>query len=206
MHLPCRAPNNCLKNHVMYIKDRHGYKAELFLVHFKNDAMKGPQHLPLAKENLEVITLLEQATDYLATQCELDVCTLFHGSGGRMYKDAYFSTVGGNLLTIDVEHRVTANTIRHKMCTLFRDWSNHPSAQLRGLTIEQVEVAAADMMLNSTDAWSIAYDDTNRSRATCTIMALWPKFKEFVHQQHLDKVSEEAWDPLTTDFEALAGA
>jgi hypothetical protein len=181
------------------------------MVHFKNDSIKGPQHLPLAKENLEVATLLEQAAAFMDNTLEEGrVHTLFYDSTYlKPYKEAYFSTVCGNLLTMgdspnSQNTRVTSKDIRHMFATGWRDFTNHPGTHLRGLTTEQLDAAAADLMLNSTEAWNAAYDDSNRVRGMSTTMALWPSFLKFMHEQHLDKMSEEPWDPLAIDFEALA--
>ena len=194
----------CPKNRIHYYKDRKGLKAEMVLVHFKNDAMKGPQHLPLAKANLQVAAMLEQASaQYKVLVQGVHVDTLFYMHDGTMYRGPYFSIVGGNILSFGAE-RCTANTFRHLFITAYRDFLASPTTQLLGLTTQQLEEAAAAMTLNSPAVWDAAYDDTNVSRGIHSCLSLWPKFVEFVHEQHLDKASQEPWDPLVVAMADLA--
>jgi hypothetical protein len=173
------------------------------LVHFKNDNKKGPQHMPLAKGTIKVMAMLEQASAFMATQCPGGVSTLFYGTTGHPYQPAYFSTVVSNLLTM-YGVRCTANTFRHFFSTAWRDFISSPTTQLVGFTIHQLEEVAASMMLNSTDAWATSYDDSTMDRGMHSILALWPKFLTFVYEHHLDKVTEEPWDPLTATMAELS--
>lgn len=173
------------------------------MIHFKNDAIKGAQHLPLAHANLLVVTMLEQAAAFYGTlPGKQTVSTLFYAHDGSLYKGPYFSTIAATLMSFHGV-RATANTFRHLFTTAWRDFIASPTTQLIGLSAKQLEDAAAAMTLNSPDAWNIAYDDSNIARGIHCCLAMWPKFTEYVHQQHLDKVSEEAWDPLTASLADL---
>lgn len=194
----CRE-DNCGKNHITYFKDRKGTHAELVLWHFKNDAIKGVQHVPLAPKLLEKILFLEQARAAIYPTCP----TLFCDTQGLVYKSAYFSTVVSKACILGDE-RLTANDYRHLFATAWRDFINCPTTKLLDLTVHQLNAAAADMMLNSTEAWSAAYDDTNRNRGIFTVLAKWPKFVEFVKEAHLDLMSKDPIDPLTVDLASLS--
>lgn len=128
--------------------------------------------------------------------------TLFYMESGMPYQVAYFSTVVANMLTFD-RVRTTANHWRHEFATLWRDFLSSPTTKLMDFTVEQLEQGAAQFMLNSTEAWSAAYDDTDKNRAILHCLALWPKFQEFVHARHEALMSQEPWDPLTTAFDQL---
>jgi len=177
----------------------HGkHTAELVMVHFKNDNMKGTQVLPLAHGMVEMFVLLEQATQH----CYPGSNTLFHMENGNPYQDEYFSTIVGNLLTFNGV-RTTANTWRHKFATMWRDFISSPATHLLDLTVQHLEAGAAQLMLNSTEAWNAAYDDTDKCRAILHTLHLWPQFVDFAHKAHLAKQSEEEFDPLTTPFDQL---
>lgn len=193
----CRAPSTCPLNHVVYFKDRRGTHAEMVLHHFKNEAMKGEQRLPLSAKLVEVFALLEQAAKaYGATSMFYNLC-------GDAYPGPYFSTVCAGLLTFD-QVRCTANTFRHLFTTAWRDFTSHPKTHLVELTIQQLDAATADLMLNSTDAWNATYDDATRARGLQATLSLWPQFSTFVKEQHLDQASCEAWDPLAADLASLS--
>jgi hypothetical protein len=193
--LACRDAN-CPKNHIHYKKVHGKHKAELVLVHFKNDNIKGAQHIPLANKMVEMFLLLEQAILNMFPKSS----TLFHMGNGNPFQDAYFSTVVGDWLTF-VGVRTTANWWRHSFTTLWRDFLSSPTTQLLDYTVQQLEEGAAQFMLNSTNAWNAAYDDTDGCRAILHTLALWDNFAEFVHNTHL--LSEEEWDPLTTPYDEL---
>lgn len=173
--------------------------ADLELWHFKNEAIKGVQHVPLAAGLLEKVVYLERARAAMYPECP----TLFCDIQGRPYRDAYFSTVVANNISIGQE-RLTANDLRHMFVTAWRDFINCPSTQLVHLTAQELNAAAADMMLNSTEAWTAAYDDTNRDRSIHMVFCKWPQFMSFVKESHLDHVSREPVDPLTVDLAALS--
>lgn len=193
----CRAPATCALNHVEYYRDRKGTHAELVLHHFKNEAMKGEQRLPLSPRLVEVVAMLEQA----AKACRAR--SLFYNLSGEPYPGPYFSTVCGGLLTFR-DQRCTANVVRHMFTTAWRDFTAHPKTQLLDLTIQQLDAATADLMLNSTDAWNATYDDATRARGLQVTLAMWPHFTNFVHEQHLDAASQAAWDPLAATLAALS--
>lgn len=193
----CRG-GHCIKNHVAYTKVLGKHTAEMVLVHFKNDAIKGPQHIPLSPLLLEMMVLLEQAVHAIFPTS----ATVFCMENGRPYQLAYFSTVVGDYLTFDGV-RTTANHWRHVFTTLWRDFLSSPTTKLLDFTVQQLEEGAAQLMLNSTQAWNAAYDDTDKLRAILHTQALWPKFREFVHNVHTAKMSEEPWNPLAIHHDAL---
>lgn len=177
----------------------HGkHTAEMVLVHYKNDNLKGPQHVPLAPHLLEMLVLLEQAIHAIFPTST----TLFFMEDGKPYQLPYFSTVVGDYLTF-AGVRCTANHWRHVFTTLWRDFLACPTTKLLDYSVQQLEEGAAQLMLNSTEAWNAAYDDTDKVRAILHTMALWPQFQEYVHSMHDAKMSEKAWDPLTTAFDSL---
>ena len=174
----------------------------MVLVHFKNDALKGPQHLPLSKPSLAVVTLLEQASAFYNSIVPGQVDTLFYARDGSMYKGPYFSSVGARVLSFG-ELKCTANDFRHLFTTAWRDFISIPTTNMLGMTATQLEEAATAMTLNSPEAWSISYDDCSMARGIHTCLTMWPKFQKFVKEQHLDKQSEEAIDPLTLSLADL---
>lgn len=198
--LPCQYRNHasCIKNHNKYFHDRHGYHGALIALHFKNEAIKGEQELPLSPSLLSPFTLLEQAIHAIYPASKL----MFFDTNGRLYKDAYFSYVCSKAISMKGMH-LTANDVRHMFVTLWKDFVNSPTTKLLDITIHQACASAADLMLNSTTAWSMSYDDTNRSRHTSTTLSLWPQFKAFVEQAHLDATSQKGWNPLTTHIDEL---
>ena len=181
----CRDPG-CVRNHGQYLMNRKGSHAELVLVHFKNDALKGNQLLPLSPGLLEPMALLERAV-----AAELPATdTLFCLTSGKPYQDAYFSQVCSKALTWPGT-RATAGDLRHWFATSWRDFVQSPEAHWHELTAGQLTAAAADQMLNSTKAWDAAYDDTHRARGIYTVQRQWAKFREFVREAHLDKASQQ---------------
>lgn len=195
----CREPSTCKKNHIYYYQDRHGYHASIKATHFKNEAMKGPQEIPLSPSLLQPLASLEKAIHASAPSST----TLFFGQDGTPYKGPYFSYVTSKAMPLGEGIHIKANDVRHLFATLWRDFINSPSTQLINLTITQLNASAADLMLNSTQAWSASYDDSLRDRAIITTFSLWPKFQEFVKQAHLDHMSTKEWDPLTTSLTCL---
>ena len=194
----CRDPTTCNKNHMDYYQDRHGYHGSLNATHFKNEAIKGPQDLPLSSSLLRPLALLEKGIHAICPTSP----TLFFGHDGEPYLDSYFSTIASKAISFDGVS-LNANDLRHMFATLWRDFINSPSTKLLNLTIAQLNASAADLMLNSTQAWSSSYDDTSRDRAIHTTLSLWPKFKEFVKEAHLDHSSKQKRDPLTIDIDSL---
>lgn len=144
------------------------------------------------------LSLLEKAVHSCYPSSKL----LFFDTYGSLYKAPYFSYVCSKAISIEGVH-LTANDMRHMFVTLWRDFVNCPSTKLLDITIQQACASAADLMLNSTTAWSISYDDTNRSRAIQTTQALWPEFAKFVEQAHLDYVSKKEWNPITISLSEL---
>lgn len=181
-----------------FFKDRHGLHCSLKAAHSKNEATKGIQELPLSPSLLYPITLLERAID----ACMPDSPFLFSDTLGLLYQERYFSTICSKAISFG-EHDINANTARHMFVTMWQDFISHPSTKLLDLTIDQMNASAADLMLNSTKAWAIAYDDSIKDRAITTTISLWPQFVEFVKQAHLDTMSKEEWDPLTIAINLL---
>ena len=193
----------CPKNHVKYYSNRKGTHAELELVHFKNEKQKGRKSLPLAAGPTQAVVLLEQAVAFMAGWFpQGTVCTLFCGSTGLPYKEAYVSTVAAKQLS-QYGHKCTARSFRQFFSTAWRDFLSFPTTQLMGMTANQLDVVAASMMLNSPEAWTISYDDSIAERGMRTILHLWDKFQAFLFSQHLDKISEQPWDPLTATMADL---
>ncbi|MFN7835817.1 MAG: hypothetical protein ACK5NY_08560 [Burkholderiaceae bacterium] len=172
--------------------------ATLNVTHFKNDHLKGEQELPLSTSLLKPLTLLEQGTHACFPSSKL----LFFDTHGALIKENYFGYVVSKAISVDGVH-LTANDVRHMFVTLWRDFLSSPSTKLLDLTIHQASACAADLMLNSTSAWDISYDDTTRNRAIHLVLKLWPKFIEFVKEAHLDFVSRKDWDPLSIHLEVL---
>lgn len=194
----CRDHASCHKNHFEYYQDRHGYHGALKATHFKNESIKGEQAVLLFPPMLYPLSLLEKAVHSCYPSSKL----LFFDTYGSLYKAPYFSYVCSKAISIEGVH-LTANDMRHMFVTLWRDFVNCPSTKLLDITIQQACASAADLMLNSTTAWSISYDDTNRSRAIQTTQALWPEFAKFVEQAHLDYVSKKEWNPITISLSEL---
>lgn len=76
----------------------------LVMVHFKNDTIKGTQHMPMAKHFNGPIVYLEQAHEYLAQQCP----TLFFNSYHEPYHKDYWSTICSKALAMPDGRRITA--------------------------------------------------------------------------------------------------
>lgn len=168
------------------------------MVHFKNDSVKGEQHLPLTPSLLEKFVYLEQA---IASKMH-NSPTLFCSHSGDVYGEDYFSTICSGVLSYDGVH-LTCNDLRHKFVTSWRDFVNSPTTQLYEFSVQQACAAASNLMLNSTQVWDATYDDTNRARGILIVMRLWPKFLNFLKEQHLDLESREDWNPLTTPLDEL---
>lgn len=196
----CRDPK-CPKNHIRYFKNRQGHHAELVCVHYKNSNTKGIQTIPLSKALLEKFVLLEQGVDALfggSSRNKVLLCA----QDGSTFNPKYWSTAITNMMAIEQE-RYTPTAMRHMFATHFRDFMSSPTMRAAVQPNTEATAAAASMMLNSTTAWDMAYDDSTYDRHAKAILSIWPKFQEFVHEVHLDKKSEEAWDPLAMDLADL---
>jgi hypothetical protein len=147
---------------------------------------------------------MEQAAAFMGTQLSSRPATLFFGQAGNVHKQGYFSTISARALSQAVGLTwATANDFRHMFITAWRDFISCPSTQLAGLTAQQMEDVAASMMLNSAAVWEQSYDISTVQRGMNSIIAMWPKFMAFVEQQHLDKTSEEPFDPLLATLAGL---
>lgn len=121
-----------------------------------------------------------------------------------MFEQPYFSKITKDAISLPT-CTIIANDLRHMFSTLWNDFISSPptSSNILSLTITQLNACASDMMLNSTKAWAASYDDSHRERATTTTLALWPKFVEYVKNDHLDKMSTKGWDPHTISLSSL---
>lgn len=197
--LHCSDTKKCTKNHVHYFKDRSGYHAEFIMAHFKNDNIKGIQHLPVAQKLLPLLSFLERAHAWASKNAPTLWCMANNKS---IYAQAYWSIVCSDKLSFG-GHKLTAKHFRHLFATAWRDYINSPASQLNEISVRALDVAAAELMLSSTDAYDVAYDDTNRARTINTIFHHWDKFVEFVHEQHKDIKSREPFNPITIDMQLL---
>ena len=180
MHSACRDPETCQKNHFVTYTDGLGDHITLLLEHFKNDTIKGTQHIPLAILLKGPIIYLELAHDSLAKDCP----TLWFSQNNRPYESSYWSTICSQALTMPDGRRITAKDFRHLFATAWRDYINKPETQLQGITIHALDAAAADLMCTSTYAFNNSYDDTNRMRGERSVMAHWKDFMEHVEQDY----------------------
>ena len=171
-------------------------------MHFKNDNIKGPQTIPLAPGTVAVMALLEQAAAFMRRRLP-GVSTLFFSHWtGLTFQSSWFCTLAGDLLTMHGA-RHTAGTFRHFFATTWRDFISNPTTQLMGLTAHQLETVAASMMLTSPTQWSLSYDGSTVARGMQTVLQYWPSFLTFLLHSHLDKVTEQEWDPLTATLPQL---
>lgn len=201
--LVSRDPIKCPKNIIDHYKDRKGNHADLKPTHFKYSKSKGPQCIPLAPGMVKMYGMLEQAIASKASKVPTTTTTFFYmKQTGQPYKPDYFSTYCGNLLVFKGK-RLTTRELRHIFITGWRDFIHHPSTYFVREAVAQVEEATAGMMLNSRKAWDSTYDDSTTDRSIFTAMAHWPKFQEFMKEQHLDKASKVTIDPTTFDFSSI---
>lgn len=183
----CRVPDACEKNHVRYMRNSDKKYCELVLAHFKNDTIKGTQHLPMDKHFKHLFCYLEQAHSYLGPECP----TLWFNSYGETYEQCYWSQICSKALTLPDGRRITAKDYRHLFATSWRDFINLPSTTMAGLTLHELDAAAADLMCTSTYAFTNAYDDTNRARGITVVMEKWIPFLQFVANDFRLKSSEQ---------------
>ena len=171
----------------------------MVLAHFKNDTIKGTQHLPLSKFFKGPFIYLEQAHDYLASQCP----TLWFNTHFQTYQKAYWSTICSKALTLPDGRRITAKDFRHMFATAWRDYINCPTTKLLDTSLHELDAAAADLMCSSTQAFTNAYDHTNRVRGTQTVLSHWLSFKSYVESQQKLKESER-WGGMSCMICGLA--
>lgn len=183
----CRDPQGCDKNYIKWYQTQEGWGCELVLAHFKNDTIKGTQHLPLSHKLRGALVYLERAHAYLGIDCP----SLWFSNRGEVYKKDYWSTVCSRALTLHDGRRITACSYRHLFATAWRDYINCPSTKLGEMSMHELDAAAADLMCSSTNAFTAAYDDTNRVRGTRIIMAHWQDFTQFVRREFELKQSEK---------------
>lgn len=159
----------------------------MVLAHFKNDTIKGTQHLPMAIQMFEPFIYLENAHQYLASHCP----TLWFNAYGETYQEAYWSTISSQALTLADGRRITAKDFRHLFATAWRDFINIPSTIMADLTTHQLDAAAADLMCSSTHAFTNSYDDTNRVRGNLVVLAKYKAFKAYIESRFKVKQTEE---------------
>lgn len=181
----------CPKNHIVHfdvvVENEDGSTtttkgAKLHLEHHKNERKQGPATIPLPSAMVDVVTLLEQASLYLAPRCP----TLFFNEGGDPYSGPYISTAAKDVLSLG-NTKCTATDMRHEFTTSWRDFMDSASGQVVDMLARHVEGAAAYMMGNSSAAWDATYDDNMRSRAKERVLLLYPKFQEFVKAEAAKK-------------------
>ncbi|KAL4424557.1 hypothetical protein ABPG77_010137 [Micractinium sp. CCAP 211/92] len=195
----CKDPK-CPKNHIRWYQNRKGEHATMECVHYKTFSTKGPLSIPMCHELLEVFAILEQAAVAYASLTGKEVHTLFWARDGSPFSDSYFSTICSQALSAVGGEWVTSNTLRHLFVTAFRSFTSSPVFKCVGLPATVLEEAASTMVMNTPTVWDSTYDENTKDRGMHAILSLWPQFVKFVHEQHLDKISEKALDPLTLDF------
>lgn len=126
------------------------------------------------------IIFLELAHDFLAKDCP----TLWFSQYSKPYESSYWSTICSQALTMPDGRRITAKDFRHLFATAWRDYINKPATQLQGITLHELDAAAADLMCTSTYAFTNSYDDTNRVRGEKSVMAHWVRFQQHVRQEY----------------------
>lgn len=210
--LQCRDPEQCDKNHLEFTKDCEGRHLTMVLAHFKNDTIKGTQHLHMADQMHNPFIYLEQAHNFLAPNSP----TLWFNSYGETYSESYWSTICSKALTLHDGRRITAKVaahviidcmswscnptsqgcclllqdFRHLFATAWRDYINTPTTTLADLTMHQLDAAAADLMCSSTQAFTNSYDDTNRVRGNMVVLAKYKSFKTYVETRYKVKQTE----------------
>lgn len=196
----CRDPESCEKNHVECYVIR-GDKAKYFLVipHFKNDVLKGTQALPMQQGLGMSLIYLEQASLYLKPGSKIS----WFNRCGELYPQAYWSMICSKALKLPDGRGVTAKDYRHLFVTMWRDFINNPKTQLEDLTFHALDAAAAHMMCSSTEAFTNAYGDTNRSRGQLTVMEMYSKFQAFVREDCFGLQSQQVIEPNTVALGSL---
>lgn len=196
----CRK-DDCPKNHIVHfdveMEDEDGTTttikgAKLHLEHHKNERKQGPAIIPLPSQMVEVVTLLEQASQHLAPDCP----TLFFNQSGQPYSGPHISIDARGVLSIG-STKCTATDMRHEFSTSWRDFMDSASGQVEDMLARHVEGAAAYMMGNSSAAWDATYDDNMRSRAKERVLILYPKFKEFVMAEASKRRQVRPRNPLS---------
>jgi hypothetical protein len=157
------------------------------LAHFKNDTIKGTQVLPMERHFKYLFIYLEQAHQYLYPGSP----TLWFNTYGEPYGEAYWSQICSKALTLPDGRRITAKDYRHLFATAWRDFINLPSTIMQGVSLQELDAAAADLMCTSTQAFTNAYDDTNRARGTKLVLQKWEAFTQFVANDFRLKSSEK---------------
>lgn len=112
--LQCRDPEQCDKNHLEFTKDCEGRHLTMVLAHFKNDTIKGTQHLHMADQMHNPFIYLEQAHNFLAPNSP----TLWFNSYGETYSESYWSTICSKALTLHDGRRITAKVAAHVIIEL----------------------------------------------------------------------------------------
>ncbi len=193
-HLPpppplCSNPKECPHNHIHFFEDKDGKRGELVLLHFKYASTKGVEKLALSPCLAKKFAILEQGRKTLFPNS----LNMFTKTDGEMFPAAHMSTKVGNVLTKDLQQRATANTLRHMYASTWLDYIHTMAHAMSNHAIQQLHGAGAAMMQNTPDVWG-SYDDSLMDRYYLSAMAHWPKFKEFVKEQHTKLMSRKPWD------------
>ena len=165
-------------------------------MHFKNDAIKGKQVVPIANELVQPLVYATRAHKHAAGRCP----SLFFSSmaSSSPYGEAYFSKIVGDALTPEGD-RSTAQDYRHHFATAWRDFTASPEFKLSDVTRELLDAACIDLMCTSTEMWDRNYDDSCRHRGHALALSRMAKFRDFVTKRHAIEKSRVDWDPLTED-------
>ena len=192
--------DDCPKNHIIHHDDTvvEGATttttkcAKFHFVHHKNERRQGAVILPVAPKVVELLTLLEQASKYLAPQAP----TLYFSSNKTPYSSDYWSQIGKRALSAGGTP-CTARDMRHEFSTSWRDFVDHVPNSVLQMLGSQVEAAAAFLMGNTPDAWDAVYDDNMRTRAKEKVLKLYPKFVEYVQAEAALKRQQRPRNPHT---------
>lgn len=193
---------SCSKNHVEHIVEEARDSetgevittklAKLKFIHHKNEKKDkhGPATLPLSPGMVEAFEVLEKAARHFAPHCP----TLFSSINKETYSEPYFSQYSKQVLSSS-DTQVRATDMRHEFSTAWRDFMDNPGTAVQGISTTIVEGAAAHLMGNSSAAWDATYDDHMRTRALDRIIAMYPRFREFVKGEHARKRQQRPRDP-----------
>lgn len=172
----------------------------MVMSHFKNDSIKGTQHIPLAEELVEPLIMQHLARSKYAPQCK----SLFFSKSFVEIQYEYFYTLAGDALTLPGRHRISSGKIRCMYETLWRDFMHCLGFKLLDIARAELDRAAAEGMLSSTVAVDASYDRGDRDRGYDLVQPYWPYFVQFV-QDHFETLqSRQPWN-FVTDLPNIEG-
>ena len=186
----CRNPK-CPKNYIVFSKDSvNGHQCLMQLVHFKNDSTKGLRRIPLDPQLMEPFIMLHKAREACAPHCK----TLFFNKSLNRHEYEYFITKCADALSTPHKKRVTAGVCRHLYETKYREFLHQLGFKLLDIAMDELDKAAAEGMLSSTDIVSRTYDRGEKDRAYFLTQPYWPLFKEFVRTDYKAATSRQHWN------------